>query len=67
MELTKSTTEIIGKVFVDIGKGFILATFVSNFFGERTDFIRVSIGLAIGIFTVGIGLYFNYKAESMEV
>lgn len=63
MELTKGVAENVGKVFLNIGQGTILGSFVSQFLGKETLPSYSLVAFAVGIYTVYIGLWFISESE----
>lgn len=63
MELTKGIAENLGRVFLNIGQGTILGSFVSQFLGKENLPTHSLIAFVVGIYTVYIGLWFIGESE----
>ena len=56
--LPASAIEQLGKVFLNIGQGLILAAIVRMILQHDSNFFDSSIAYCMGMYTVGVGLFF---------
>jgi hypothetical protein len=56
-QLTKAVAENLGKAFLTIGQGIIVAAFASDFFGSEFRPVVTFLGLLLGGYTGYVGLY----------
>ena len=66
MELSKIVVENLGKVFLNLGQGILLGTFVSKLFQSEISLVQAIIGFMIGLYTVYIGILFISQSTNLE-
>ncbi len=64
MIFPSSAIEQLGKVFLNIGQGLILAAIVRMLLQHDSNFLDASIAYCIGMYAVGIGLYFHSAVQN---
>lgn len=62
------TGEQLAKVFLNIGQGIILSTILAKLIQQQSSMFETLVGLFIGLYTIGIGLYlFDYSTKGEEL
>ncbi len=64
MNLSKAVAKNLGKAFLNIGQGVILASLVSGFFGRDISLPMMSLGIGVGAYTIYLGLWFISESEN---
>jgi len=57
MKNKAKVAEQLAKVFVNLGQGIILAGVVAGIIQHQTTIIETLVVIAVGIYTIGHGLY----------
>jgi len=66
MNFTITVVEHLGKVFLNLGQGIILAAIVSGLLDEKARSFVPLIALSFGAYTVLIGLWLISELANME-
>lgn len=67
MNLTKAVAENLGKMFLNIGQGMILASFVTALLGKEIQTFSVLVlAFVVGLYTAGVGLWLIAGSEHKE-
>ncbi len=66
MNFTKSVVEHLGKVFLNLGQGIILAAFASGLLNEKAHSFFPLIALSFGAYTVFVGLWLISELVNLE-
>lgn len=68
MKNPSKTGEQLAKVFLNIGQGIILSTILAKLIQQQSSMSETLVGLFIGLYTIGIGLYlFDYSTKGEEL
>jgi hypothetical protein len=63
IKFTPAVREQLGKVFLNIGQGLILAGVVGRLLQHEATILESVVVYLLGTYTIGIGLYFISKAN----
>ncbi len=63
IKFTPAVREQLGKVFLNIGQGLILAGVVGRLLQHEATILESVVVYLLGTYTIGIGLYFIGKAN----
>lgn len=67
MKNSAKTGVQLSKVFLNVGQGIILATILARLIQQQSSFLEMVVGLLIGFYTIGIGLYlFDFFNEGWD-
>jgi hypothetical protein len=63
IKFTSSVKEQLGKVFLNIGQGLILAGVVGRLLQHESTILESVVVYLLGTYAIGIGLYFISKVK----
>ncbi|MFA5832742.1 MAG: hypothetical protein WDA22_04600 [Bacteroidota bacterium] len=66
IKLTSRVSEQLGKVFLNIGQGLILAGIVGRLIQHDTSIVDSIVAYLLGAYAIGIGLYFISRTNVEE-